>query len=219
MNSPDINIFSIDDTGSSYVVPGVNQTKVSRKNYGQVLHYLAEQDCDVITVGDIANKETAESIFDIIASGHLVIARLRASDPYQALQTIVNFGIEPYIVYSNTLLVVAQRLVRKIDTACRQPYQAPSDIVKMLGGDEGKAVTLYKGNGCANCAQTGYKGRTAVFEALVMTDKIKDMLMAKEPLKKIKEENAKTGLKTLKESALLKLIQGTTSLEEYMKIN
>lgn len=219
MNRPDINIFSIDDTSSGYVVPGVNQTKVSRKNYGQVLHYLAEQDCDVITIGDIANKETAEAVFDIIASGHLLISRLRSSDPYQALQTIVNFGIEPYIVYSNTILVVAQRLVRKICTSCRQPYQAAPDIVKMLGGDEGKSVTLYKGNGCASCAQTGYKGRTAVFEAVVMTDKIKDMLMAKEPLKKIKEENAKTGLKTLKEAALLKLIQGTTSLEEYMKIN
>ena len=219
MNRPDINIFSIDDTSSGYVVPGVNQTKVSRKNYGQVLHYLAEQDCDVITIGDIANKETAEAVFDIIASGHLLISRLRSSDPYQALQTIVNFGIEPYIVYSNTILVVAQRLVRKICTSCRQPYQAAPDIVKMLGGDEGKSVTLYKGNGCASCAQTGYKGRTAVFEAVVMTDKIKDMLMAKEPLKKIKEENAKTGLKTLKEAALLKLIEGTTSLEEYMKIN
>jgi type II secretory ATPase GspE/PulE/Tfp pilus assembly ATPase PilB-like protein len=92
-------------------------------------------------------------------------------------------------------------------------------MIKLLGGMEGKEVVLYKGNGCVTCASTGYKGRTAVFEALVMNDKIKDMLMAKEPLKNVKAENAKTNLKTLKEAALVKLIEGTTTLEEYMKIN
>jgi type II secretory ATPase GspE/PulE/Tfp pilus assembly ATPase PilB-like protein len=219
INDPGKNIFSVDDTSTNYIVPGINQAKVNRKNYGQVLTYLAEQDCDVITVGDIPNKETAEAVFDIIASGHLVIAKMRASDPYQALQTIINFGVEPYIVYSNTVLVMAQRLMRRICTTCRQSYQATPDMIKLLGGMEGKEVVLYKGNGCVTCASTGYKGRTAVFEALVMNDKIKDMLMAKEPLKNVKAENAKTNLKTLKEAALVKLIEGTTTLEEYMKIN
>jgi type II secretory ATPase GspE/PulE/Tfp pilus assembly ATPase PilB-like protein len=220
LNHPNVNIFSIDDTTSNYIIPGVNQTKANRKSYGQVLRYLADQDCDVITVGDIANKETAEAIFDMIASGHLVIAGIRANDPYQALQSIVNFGIEPYVVYSNTMAVITQRLIRKVCDRCRVSYEATPDILKMLAVTAtNKQVMLHKGNGCAACAGTGYKGRTAVFEMLPITEKIKDMLNSGEGAKKVKEENKKTGMNSLKEDALLKVMQGITTVEEYMKIS
>ena len=220
LNTPNVNIFSIDDTSSNYIIPGINQTKVSRKSYGQVLHYLADQDCDVITVGDIPNKETAEAIFDMISSGHLVIAGIRANDPYQALQSIINFGIEPYVVYSNTMAAVSQRLIRKVCDRCRVSYEANPDMLKMLGGTAtNKQVLLHKGNGCAACAGTGYKGRTAVFEMLPITEKIKDMFNSGEGVKKIKEENKKAGMNSLKEDALLKVLQGITTVEEYMKIS
>ncbi len=218
LNDPKVNVFSIDDTSSNYVIPGVNQTKVNRKNYGQVLHYLGEQDCDVIAVGDIANKDTAESIFDVIASGHMVLSMLRANDTYSALQAIINYGIEPYVVYSNTTAVLAQRLVRKICEKCRESYEASEDIRKAIGATSNRA-TLYKGRGCAACSSTGYKGRTAVFELLPMNEKIKEMLIANEPVKKIKEENKKAGMNTLKEAALQKVMQGVTTVEEFMKIS
>lgn len=220
LNQPNVNIFSIDDTSSNYVIPGINQTKVNRKSYGQVLHYLADQDCDVITVGDIPNKETAEAIFDMISSGHLVIAGIRANDPYQAMQSIINFGIEPYVVYSNTMAAITQRLIRKVCDRCRVSYEANPDMLKMLGGTAtNKQVLLHKGNGCAACAGTGYKGRTAVFEMLPITEKIKDMFNSGEGVKKIKEENKKGGMNSLKEDALLKVLQGITTVEEYMKIS
>ncbi len=220
LNTPSVNIFTIDDTTSNYIIPGINQTKVSSKSYGQVLRYLAEQDCDVISVGDIPNKETAEAVFDMISSGHLVIAGIRANDPYQALQTIVNFGIEPYVVYSSTMAVLTQRLIRKVCDRCRVSYEAPPDIVKALGGTTAnKQVMLHKGNGCQACAGTGYKGRTAVFELLPISEKIKDLLVSGEPVKKVKEENKKAGMNSLKEDALLKVLQGTTSIEEYMKLS
>jgi type II secretory ATPase GspE/PulE/Tfp pilus assembly ATPase PilB-like protein len=220
LNSPNVNIFTVDDTTSNYILPGLNQTKVSRKSYGQVLRYLGDQDCDVISVGDIPNKETAEAVFDMIASGHLVIANLRANDPYQALQNIINLGIEPYVVYSNTMAVITQRLVRKVCDRCRVSYEATEDILKMLGtAPSNKQVMLHKGNGCAACAGTGYKGRTAVFEMLPITEKIKDLFTAGEPVKKIKEENKKAGLNSLKEDALLKVTQGLTTVDEYMKIS
>jgi type II secretory ATPase GspE/PulE/Tfp pilus assembly ATPase PilB-like protein len=220
MNTPAINIFTVDDTTSNYIIPGINQTKVSRKSYGQVLRYLADQDCDVIAVGDIPNKETAEAVFDMIASGHLVIAGIRANDPYQALQTIVNFGIESYVVYANTMAVITQRLIRKVCDRCRVSYEAGPEILKALGGAaEGKQVMLHKGNGCQACAGTGYKGRTAVFEMLPINEKIKDMFMSGEPVKKIKEENKKQGMNSLKEDALLKVLKGITTIEEYMKIS
>jgi type II secretory ATPase GspE/PulE/Tfp pilus assembly ATPase PilB-like protein len=220
LNTPNVNIFTIDDTSSNYIIPGINQTKVSRKSYGQVLRYLADQDCDVIAVGDIPNKETAEAIFDMIASGHLVIAGIRANDPYQALQTIVNFGIESYVVYANTMAVITQRLIRKVCDRCRVSYEATPEILKALGGTAGgKQVMLHKGNGCQACAGTGYKGRTAVFEHLPINEKIKDLLMSGEPVKKIKEENKKQGMNSLKEDALLKVLQGVTTIEEYMKIS
>ncbi|MCE5299687.1 MAG: Flp pilus assembly complex ATPase component TadA [Spirochaetia bacterium] len=219
LNSPNLNIFSVDDTSSNYIVPGLNQTKVNRKSYGQVLRYLAEQDCDIIALGDIPNKETAEAVFDMIAGGHMVIANIRANDPYQAMQAIVNYGIESYVVYANTMAVLSQRLIRKVCDRCRVTYEANPDMLKMLGGiEDGKQVVLHKGNGCQACAGTGYKGRTAVFEMLHITEKIKDMLIAGEPLKKVREENKKSGLNTLKEDALLKVLQGTTTIEEYMKI-
>jgi type IV pilus assembly protein PilB len=218
LNDPRINIFSIDDTSSNYVIPGINQTKVNRKNYGQVLRFLGEQDCDVIAVGDITNKETAEAIFDVIAGGHLVISMLRAGDTYSALQAVVNYGIEPYVVYSNATAVLAQRLVRKICDKCREAYDATADILKSLGGTQNKA-TLYKGRGCAACSQTGYRGRTAVFELLPLNEKIREMLIANEPVKRIKEENKKGGMNTLKEAALQKVMQGITTVEEYMKIS
>ena len=220
LNTPNVNIFTIDDTSSNYIIPGINQTKVSRKSYGQVLRYLADQDCDVIAVGDIPNRETAEAIFDMIASGHLVIAGIRANDPYQALQTIVNYGIESYVVYSNTQAVITQRLIRKVCDRCRVSYEATPEILKALGGTSGgKQVMLHKGNGCQACAGTGYKGRTAVFELLPINEKIKDYLIAGDPVKKVKEENKKQGMNSLKEDALLKVLQGITTIEEYMKIS
>ncbi len=217
INDPKINIFSVDDTSSNYILQGINQTKVSRKSYGQVLRYLSEQDCDVIAAGDVANKETAEAIFDVIASGHLVISMIRANDTYSALQSLVNFGIEPYVVYTNATAVIAQRLVRKICDRCRVEYEAPQDVLKMI--ESSSKVTLYKGKGCPACSQTGYKGRTAVFEMLPMTDRIREMLIAGEPIKKIREENKKAGMNTLKEAALHKALKGITTIEEYMKIS
>ncbi|HDQ26326.1 MAG TPA: hypothetical protein ENN43_06250, partial [bacterium] len=98
INDPAINVFSVDDTSSNYVIEGINQTKVNRRNFGQVVRLLTEQDCDVVTIGDVPNRETADAAFDIIAGGHLVIGKMRANDPFSALQTVVNFGIEPYIV-------------------------------------------------------------------------------------------------------------------------
>jgi len=218
LNTPNVNIFTVDDTTSNYILPGLNQTKVSRKSYGQVLRYLADQDCDVVAVGDIPNKETAEGVFDMIASGHLVIANLRANDPYQALQNIINLGIEPYVVYSNTMAVITQRLIRRVCDRCRVSYEATPEILKMLGDSASRSM-LHKGNGCAACAGTGYKGRTAVFEMLPITEKIKDLFTAGEPVKKIKEENKKSGMNFIKEDALLKVLQGLTTVDEYMKIS
>ena len=218
INEPSLNIFSIDDSGSNCIIPGINQAKVNRRNNGQVLRYLADQDCDVIGLGDISNKEAGEAVFDIIASGHLLITKLRAGDPYQAMQTIINFGIESYVVYSNTNAVLAQRLVRKICDRCKEPFEAPEEVLKMLGDTGGKPV-LYRGKGCDACSHTGYKGRTAVFELLPLTEKIKEMLISGEPVKKVKEENKKQGMNTLKESALLKVLKGITTIEEYMKIS
>jgi len=142
INEPSMNVFSVDDISANYIIPGINQTKVNRKSFGQVLNMLSEQDCDVITVGDIPNKETAEAVFDVIAGGHLVIAKMRASDPFQALQSVINFGVEPYIVYSNTVAAVSQRLMRKICTGCRDSYKASPEIVSMLGGTADKEVML-----------------------------------------------------------------------------
>ncbi len=218
INDSTINIFTVDDVSSNYILPGVNQTKVNRKNYGQVLRYLGEQDCDVIAVGDISNKETAEAVFDIVASGHLVISMVRANDTVTAMQSIINSGIEPYVVYANTIAVLAQRLVRKICDRCKEPYEAPADIIKTLGSEVSKLV-LTRGRGCSNCSNTGYKGRTAVFEFLPLNDRIKELLIAGEPVKKVKEEAKKMGMWTLKESAYLKVEQGITTIEEYMKIN
>ncbi|HPD18185.1 MAG: Flp pilus assembly complex ATPase component TadA [Candidatus Goldbacteria bacterium] len=217
INDSAMNIFTIDDVSSNYILPGVNQAKVNRKNYGQVLGYLEEQDCDVIAVGDVYNKETAEAIFDIVASGHLVISMTRANDTVAALQSIINFGIEPYVVYANTIAVLAQRLVRKICDRCKEPYEAPADVLKTLGNESSNLI-LTRGRGCSNCSNTGYKGRTAVFEFLPLNDKIKELLMADEPVKKVKEEAKKLGMLTLKESAYLKVEQGITTIEEYMKI-
>ncbi|MCX8094475.1 MAG: GspE/PulE family protein, partial [Candidatus Goldbacteria bacterium] len=217
INDSTVNIFTVDDVSSNYILPGVNQTKVNRKNYGQVLRYLGEQDCDIIAVGDVSNKETAEAIFDIVASGHLVISMTKANDTVTALQSIINLGIEPYVVYANTIGVLAQRLVRKICDRCKEPYEAPADILKTLGSEVSRLI-LTRGRGCMNCSNTGYKGRTAVFEFLPLNDRIKELLIAGEPVKKVKEEAKNMGLLTLKESAYLKVEQGMTTIEEYMKI-
>gem|GEM_PF-820239 len=217
INDTTVNIFTVDDVSSNYILPGINQTKVNRKNYGQVLRYLGEQDCDVIAVGEISNKETAEAIFDIVASGHLVISMTRANDTVTAMQSIINLGIEPYVVYTNTIAVVAQRLIRKICDRCKEPYEAPADILKTLKSESDKLV-LTRGRGCSYCSNTGYKGRTAVFEFLPLNEKIRELLISGEPVKKVKEEAKNIGMYTLKESAFFKVEQGITTIEEYMKI-
>ena len=220
LNRAEVNIFSIDDATSNYILPGINQAKVSRKNYARVLNYLMEQDCDIISVGDIGDKETAEAIFDMIAGGHLVIAKIRANDNFQAMQSIINFGIEPYLVYSNTLVVLNQRLLRKICPKCKVPIEITDDIMRILGETSVRNLILYKGRGCDDCSGTGYKGRTAIFEMLLINESIKDMLLNKEQAKKIREENCKlNNFKTLKEAALLKVVQGITTIDEFVKIN
>lgn len=219
LNRADVNIFSIDDATTNYILPGINQAKVSRKNYAKVLNYLMEQDCDIVAVGDIGDKETAEAIYDMIAGGHLVISKIRANDNFQAMQTIINFGIEPYLVFSNTLVVLNQRLLRKICSKCKVPIEITDDIMRILGDTSASNLILYKGRGCDDCSGTGYKGRTAVFEMLLINENIKDMLVNKEQTKKIREENCKlNNFKTLKEAALLKVIQGITTIDEFVKI-
>ncbi len=214
LNDPTVNITTIEDP-VEYKILGVNSIQVNPQTnltFAKGLRSIVRQDPDIILVGEIRDLETAEIAVNAALTGHLLFSTFHANDAATAIPRLLDMGIEPFLMASTLELVIAQRLLRKICDQCRVSYT--SDDKRFFP----KASTLYKGKGCKNCGNTGYKGRTAIFELIEIDDSLEDLILKHPSSREIWELAQKNGAHSLFEDGLEKVKNGITTLEELMRV-
>jgi len=222
VNSPDKNIITVEDP-IEYQLEGIGQIQVAPKiglTFAAGLRSILRQDPDIILIGEIRDHETAEMAVQASLTGHLVFSTLHTNDSAGAITRLVNMGIEPFLVTSSTIAIQAQRLVRRICDECKQPYRPELETWKDLGVEppNGGDQILYHAVGCKKCSDRGYRGRTGIFELLIMTPKIQEMALQGADSNAIKREARKFGMRTLREDGANRAILGLTSAEEILRV-
>lgn len=225
LNSLEDNITTIEDP-VEYKISGVNQVQVNTRTgltFSNGLRSIVRQDPDVILVGEIRDKETAEIAVNAALTGHLLLSTFHANDAATALPRLLDMGVEPFLLSSTLELLIAQRLSRKICENCRygQDYEL-SEIEKTFPDAKkyffGKKITLYKGKGCPACNNTGYKGRTAIFELIKVTPDLKDLILKNPSTNQIWKLAYKNGSRSLFEDGIEKVKNGIITLEELLRV-
>jgi len=217
INQPDINIITVEDP-VEYRIEKIRQVQLNRKagmTFASGLRSILRQDPDVIMVGEIRDSETANIAVQAALTGHRVLSTLHTNDAPGAITRFVDMGIEPFLVASVMIVGFAQRLVRTVCSSCKAPYNPPAEALKFWGLDKVKNANFQQGQGCFNCMHTGYKGRSGIYEVLIIDDLVKDLILQRASAHEIAGAAVEAGdYNTLKENAAEKVIQGITSLEE-----
>jgi len=217
INTPDINIITLEDP-VEYRVNKIRQVQLNRRagmTFASGLRSIMRQDPDVIMVGEIRDLETATIAVQAALTGHRLLSTVHTNDAAGAITRLIDMGIEPFLVSSSLLVAFAQRLVRKVCTACAEPYTPDRNLLTFWGLEQRTDITYMRGRGCFQCNQTGYKGRTGVFEILVNDEQVQDMILERSSGQKIARVLHQEGkLRTLKEDAIEKVQRGLTTLEE-----
>mgnify|MGYP000560231292 CR=1 FL=1 len=220
INKPEINIITIEDP-IEYQLKGISQIQVNPKinlSFARGLRSIVRQDPDVILVGEIRDRETAEIAVQAALTGHLVFSTLHTNDSASAITRLVDIGVEPFLISSSVIAVAAQRLVRVLCPECKEPY-TPSDVMlEGIGID--KALldrhTIYQAKGCPNCFHTGYRGRVAILEIMLMDENLKSVILTTFDANVIK--NHARGMITLRQDGIEKVLRGLTTIEEVVRV-
>jgi type IV pilus assembly protein PilB len=213
------NLVTVEDP-VEYQIMGVNQVQVNAKagvTFSSGLRSILRQDPDIIMVGEIRDRETAEIAIHAALTGHLVFATLHTNDAAGAATRLIDMGIEPFLIASSTIGILAQRLARRVCERCKKPTKATPELLKSLGIASGD-VTFYHGEGCPVCKNTGYKGRIGIFELMEMNETIRNLIIAKAASTSIKSAAGQTGFKTLREEGLIRAASGVTTVEEVLRV-
>jgi type IV pilus assembly protein PilB len=225
LNSPDKNVITVEDP-VEYRLPGVNQVQVNPKaglTFASALRSILRSDPDIVLVGEIRDRETATIAIEASLTGHLVLSTLHTNDAASTPMRLVEMGVEPFLVISALDCVVAQRLARKLCDRCREEYEpTPADLTEAgwpaaLLEAEGPPA-LYRAVGCAACSRTGYRGRLAIHEVMVMSEEISRMVVERYSSDDIRKTALSQGMLTLREDGLVKVAQGKTTLEELFRV-
>ncbi len=219
LNSPEENIVTIEDP-VEYQLHGINQIQANKKvglDFASALRSILRQDPDIVMVGEIRDRETAQIAVRAALTGHLVLSTLHTNDAVSSISRLIDMGIEPFMVSSTVIGIVAQRLIRRLCNSCRVHYQPPEDELLLLGDEHGNNK-FYKAQGCEKCNSTGYKGRIAVHEVLVLDKRIKQMIVSGVGEPEIKEYCIDHGMTTLLDDGISKFKQGITSYEELVRV-
>ncbi|MBI4335642.1 MAG: type II/IV secretion system protein [Candidatus Omnitrophica bacterium] len=207
-----------------YDIPGIVQVNTNPKielTFARCLRSILRQDPDIIMVGEIRDLETAEIAMQASLTGHLVFSTLHTNDSTGAITRLIDMGIEPYLITSTLEAVLAQRLLRTLCESCKEPYEPSPDILSDLGYKaedvKKKKLVFYKPKGCPKCNNTGFKGRVAITELLLMSEEVKELTRSKAPTTVIREKAKTQGLRTLREDGLNKIQQGIVTVEEVLR--
>ncbi|MBI4616768.1 MAG: Flp pilus assembly complex ATPase component TadA, partial [Planctomycetes bacterium] len=223
INAPDINIMTIEDP-IEYHLRGISQMQILPKKgltFAAGLRSLLRQDPDVMMVGEIRDEETARIAIQAALTGHLVFSTIHTNDAPSSVTRMLDIGVEPYLVSSSVICVIAQRLVRRICENCKTEYEATLDEVADLGIDPDAIPggVLHKGAGCEKCMDTGYWGRVAIFEVLPITERVRQFIMQRNGASEIKRHAVETGLmRTLRMDGAAKVLRGETTVEEVLSV-
>lgn len=217
INTPEKNIITVEDP-VEYQFARINQVQINPKaglTFATGLRSILRQDPDIIMVGEIRDKETAEIAVQAALTGHLVLSTIHTNDAAGAITRLIDMGIEPYLISSSLIGVLAQRLARRICTRCKVPKKPTEEEIRVLSLPP--SYTLYEGKGCEACRHTGYKGRIGIFELLIIDDEIRAMIVDRKPANVIRESAVKKGMVTLWEDAKLKVKNGITTYNEILR--
>ena len=222
LNTITENIMTAEDP-VEYNLMGINQVQMNEAiglNFATALRAFLRQDPDIIMVGEIRDYETAEIAIKAALTGHLVLSTIHTNDAPSTISRLLNMGIEPFLVASSLILVQAQRLVRRICQKCKEPINVPPEALIDIGFSEEEVddLIIYKGKGCSECGDTGYKGRIALFEVMPVTDEIRELILRGASSMEIKETAVALGMKTLRDSGLQKIREGITTIEEVVRV-
>jgi general secretion pathway protein E len=221
INSPDKNIITIEDP-IEYQLKGIGQIQVNSKinlTFAAGLRSVLRQDPDVILVGEIRDSETAEIAIQAALTGHLVFSTLHTNDAAGAVTRLLDMKIEPFLISSSVMAILAQRLVRVLCTQCREEYRlTPAEMTELELPPGAEGPTAYRAKGCDACFRTGYLGRTAIYEQLIMDDEIRQLLMKNADAATIKALAVKKGMRTLRQDGAGKVLKGITSVDEVVRV-
>ena len=222
LNNPDINIITIEDP-VEYQIDGIGQIQVNPKidiTFANGLRSIVRQDPDVILVGEIRDLETAEIAIQAALTGHLVFSTLHTNDSASAVTRLIDMGIEPFLVTSSVIGILAQRLVRNVCNECKEEYIPDEESLENIGitPEMCSGKKIYKGTGCQDCLNTGYKGRTGIFELMILDDAIKSLILKTSDSNAIKRKAVNQGMVTLRQDGALKVLNGITTVEEILRI-
>jgi len=222
LSSPDINITTVEDP-IEMVHEDFNQIAVQPAvgiTFASILRNILRQDPDIIMIGEMRDLETAENAIQAALTGHLVLSTLHTNDAPSSITRLLDLGIPSFLIKATMSGIVAQRLVKKICLDCKEPYNIDASELLSLGLDIGKTgpITLYRGKGCQKCRGTGYRGRSGIYEVLPMTEPIQRHISPESDIRKIREVAREEGMVTMRENAVKKLLDGTTTYQEVLRV-
>ena len=225
VDSPEKNIVTVEDP-VEYQMKGISQVNIKPTmglTFPVSLRSILRQDPDIIMIGEIRDKDTMDIAVKAALTGHLVLSSLHTTTAAGSIIRMVNMGIEPFLICSSVLVIVAQRLLRRICSYCKESYEATPTIVdkfhlKRMFPKDTKKFELFRGKGCKKCLESGYKGRVGITEVFILSPKIRELILARASEFKFKEAARAEGMKTMREDGIAKVIEGLTSIEEVMRI-
>ena len=221
VNTPEVNIMTAEDP-VEYQLPGINQVQMKESiglNFAAALRSFLRQDPNIVLVGEVRDFETAEIAIKAALTGHLVLSTLHTNDAPSTINRLMNMGIEPFLVATSLNLIVAQRLIRRICQKCRQPEDVPVQALLNIGFSEAEApgLELSKGRGCDECNQRGYKGRIGIYEVMVVSEDIRELILSGASAIELRRKALEEGMIGLRNSGLQKIRDGVTTIEEVVR--
>jgi type IV pilus assembly protein PilB len=222
LNRPDKKIITAENP-VEYNLAGVNQCEVRERiglTFMAILRSMLRQAPNIILIGEIRDAETAEIAVQAALTGHLVFSTLHTNDAPSAITRLIDMGVKPFLIASSVQAIMAQRLVRRICSGCKEPMRYDRKSLTSIGlkPDEVKNVTFYHGAGCTRCRKTGYRGRTAIFELMELDNTLRDMTFRREPLAELRKHAHAAGMVTLREDGVRKVLAGVTTIPEVLEV-
>jgi type IV pilus assembly protein PilB len=221
IDRPEKNLVTVEDP-VEYQLEGINQVNAKADvglTFARALRAILRQDPDVIMVGEIRDGETADMAVKSALTGHLVLSTLHTNDAAATIVRLVNMGIQPFLLSSCLTLVVAQRLVRKICQGCKKTFQPSERLAKELGllDEQGRPITLAKGEGCSACLKSGYRGREVISEVMLMTPEMRDLVLKGAPERDLEQAARRTGMKSIRDNGLQRVLAHSTTVDEVFR--
>jgi type IV pilus assembly protein PilB len=222
LNKPEVNLVTLEDP-VEYNVDGVNQVQINEKTgmtFAAGLRAILRQDPDIVAVGEIRDGETAEIAMRAAITGRLVLSTIHTNDAVGTIERLQDIGVEPYLTASALRGIISQRLVRRICPECKEEYTPDEEELENLRLPKKPGMKFYRGTGCPNCFNTGYRGRAAIFEMLPINRAVRELISEKEKRSVIEEKlkSAQTGFVSMRENALRMMMEGITTSEEVMRV-